>query len=98
MDKALEAIKNAMDKAVGDGRDDPEARRLADMYVEAYPEKFTQMRNLSVHELVQSVEVFRNANMADSWWAVEAWLLHHFEPLSVGGAFQPTVRIPTEGK
>lgn len=98
MGPKLKKIADAMDKTTGDGRDDPLARQLADQYVADNPAQFTQMQNMSVHDLIKAVEVFRDAGMAEDEQKVETFLLHKFEPLSVGGAFQAKVRIPLEGK
>jgi hypothetical protein len=89
----LDAIRDAWDKSTGDGRDEDAARNLADQYVAANPGEFAELAKLSLEECVQAVEVFRNANMADSQWRVETWLLHKFEPQNIGGAAAPTVRI-----
>ena len=96
-DKALQAIRDAWDKDVGDGRDDAKARQLADEYVAAHPEYFTELRTKSVHELVRAVEVFREAGMLDEQWRVEVWLLHNYEPQQIGGAAEPQVRIAGQG-
>lgn len=89
----LEAIRDAWDKTTGDGRDEDGARKLADAYVAAQPDEFTELAGMTLEQCVQAVEVFRNAQMADSQWRVETWLLHHFAPQNIGGAAAPTVRI-----
>lgn len=90
----LAAIKDAMDKSTGDGRDHSGAVALADVYVAANPEIFTQFSDMSIADCVNAVSVFRSANMEEEQWRVEAWLLSHFEPQQIGGEYQAQVRIP----
>jgi hypothetical protein len=94
MNKALEAIHDAMDKASGDGRDHAQAVALADKYVAAHPDEFNEMQAMTIEACVQAVEVFRAANMTESEQRMEVWLLHKFEPQNVGGPAQPQVRTP----
>jgi hypothetical protein len=74
-------------------RDEALTRSLADEYVAAHPEEFTELATLSVEELVQAVDVFRAANLTQSQYRVEAWLWHHFEPQTIGGSAQPQIRL-----
>lgn len=92
-DQELQAIRDTWDKDVGEGRDEAQARALADEYVSNHPEYFTELSSKSVHELVRAVEVFREAGMEDEQWRVEAWLLHNYEPQQIGGVAEPQVRI-----
>lgn len=94
MDETLVAIQEAWDKTIDGGRDDAAARALADQFVAANPAMFTGMAAMTVAELVSSVDVFREAGMLEEQWRVEAWLLHHYEPQNIGGAAEPTVRVP----
>ncbi len=94
MNQELEAIKDAMDKTTGGGRDHAGAVGLAEAYVHAHPEQFEQFKALSVPQLVEAVSTFRNAHMDDEQWAVEAYLLAKFEPQQIGGEYQATVRMP----
>lgn len=89
----LEAIRDAWDKDTGGGRDEEAARTAADAYVKDHPDEFTELADMTLEQCVQAVDVFRAANMVDSQWRVEAWLLHHYEPQNIGGAAAPTVRI-----
>lgn len=89
----LKAIRDAWDKTTGGGRDEDEARALADAYVAEHPDEFTELATMTLEQCVESVEVFRAAGFADSQWRVEAWLLHHFEPQNIGGTVAPTVRV-----
>lgn len=93
METELVAIRDAMSKETGGGRDYDAACKLADAYVAAHPEQFTQLQHLGIDECVQAVEVFREAGLVDDQWRVETWILHHYEPLNVGGGFQAQVRI-----
>lgn len=94
MNADLEAIKDSWDKTTGDGRDEDGTRALCDAYVEAHPEQFNSLREMSLEECVQAVSVFRQAGMAEEQWKVEVWLLHRWEPQTIGGEVQATVRIP----
>lgn len=93
MNTELQAIKDAVDAEVGDGSDFDGARDLADSYVKANPDKFTEYEGKDIPSLVKMVDVFRDAGLEDSQWTVEAWLLHRFEPQNIGGANQPQLRI-----
>lgn len=93
----LAQIRDVMDKTTGEGRDYDKACELADAYVAKYPEQFAEIRTLTLDECVQAVTVFRNAGLVDEQWRVETWILHHYEPLQVGGPFQAQVRINTKG-
>lgn len=94
MNAELEAIKDSWDKNTGDGRDEDGTRALCDAYVEAHPEQFVSLREMSIEECVKALEVFRDAGMAEEQWRVEAWLLHRFQPQSIGGPIQAQIRIP----
>jgi hypothetical protein len=94
MNKELQAIRDAMDKTSGDGRDRESAVKLADKYVAAHPDEFAEMADMTIEECVQAVDVFRAANLTDSEQRMEAWLLHKFAPQNIGGPAAPTVRIP----
>jgi hypothetical protein len=93
MDKELQAIRDAWDKNTGKGRDAARARKLADAYVAANPDKFTQLQGMSVQQCVKAAEVFRDSAMADDQWRVETWLLHRYEPQNIGGTVEAKVRI-----
>ncbi len=94
MNAELEAIKFAWDKNTGNGREEEGTRAMCDAYVEAHPERFTELANMSLDECVQALSVFRAAGMEQSQWEVEVWLLHRFEPQTIGGPIQAQVRIP----
>ena len=67
MNNELQAISDAWDKSVGEGRDENEARRLADRYVEAHPEQFAVLATLTQEQCVQAIDVLRdqpNNNLA----------------------------------
>lgn len=93
MNDELQAIKDAVDAEVGDGSDFDHARDLADSFVEANPDKFAEYQDHDIPALVKMVDVFREAGLEDSQWAVEAWLLHRFEPQNIGGTNRPQLRI-----
>lgn len=94
MNAELEKIKDSWDKNTGNGREEEGTRALCDAYVEAHPERFTNLRDMSLEECVQALSVFRQAGFEESQWEVEVWLLHRFEPQTIGGQVQATVRIP----
>lgn len=91
--KELGAIREAWDKESGEGRDEGQARKLADDYVKKNSSEFDGLRELSLEQLVKAVEVFREAGLVDDQWRVEAWLLHRFEPQTIGGSYEAKVRL-----
>jgi tRNA A37 N6-isopentenylltransferase MiaA len=99
MNKDLKAVKDAWDpgdpetKNVKAKRDEDKVRALSDAYVEAHPDEFAELREMTQEQCVQALEVFRAAGMEDSEWKVQAWLFHHFEPQNIGGEYKATVRI-----
>lgn len=92
----LEAIASAMDNSEGT-RDLSAARALADAYVAANADQFTELASKTLDECVVAVDVFRSAGMTAEQWKVETWLLHQWEPQNIGGVAAPTVRIPGNG-
>jgi len=90
----LAAIKDAMDKQTGDGRDHAGAVTLAEAYVTENPDLFAPLRDLPIEDLVKSVDVLRAAGLEEEHWRVEAYLLAKFNPQSIGGEYHPTVRLP----
>jgi len=97
MNAELEKIADAWDKNTGDGRDDKGTRALCDAYVAAHPDEFTELATLSLEDLVTSVSTFRNANLEESQWRVEVYLLYKFAPQQIGGEYQPQLRVPGLG-
>jgi hypothetical protein len=98
MDTKLAAIKDAMNKQSGDGRDIDAARELAEEYVAANPDIFAEYQNLDVADCCKAVDAFRAAGMEDSLWQVETWCLYRFEPQNIGGPTMAQVRIPGSSK
>lgn len=96
MNSELEAIRDAWDKTTGDGRDEV-ARELADAYVADHEDQFASLRDMSLEQCVQALDVFRAAGMEEEQWRVEAWLLHRFEPQNIGGAAEAKVRLTQNG-
>lgn len=94
MDKELEAVKDAMDKSTGDGRDRDKAVQLADAYVAAHPETFAGLDKFDLPLLVELVSQKRNAGDAQGEWELEAWLLHAYLPQEIGGEYRPQLRVP----
>jgi hypothetical protein len=97
MNPELEAFKDALDKDTGDGRDMIKVGELADAYVAAHPEVFVDMQDFTIDDAVRAVEVFRAAGMDKNEWEAEIWVQHKFGPQVIGGAVQPTLRIPGLG-
>lgn len=95
-DPDLDAIIEAMDKERPGGRDHALAVSLADAYVAAHPDTFTFLGGMAVEACVGLVDVFREAGDLRSLFLVETWLLHHFEPQTIGGTYAAEVR-PTDG-
>lgn len=93
MTATLQDIQDAWVNTDEHPRDEALTRSLADEYVAANPAEFTELAELSVEDLVSAVDVFRAAHLTTSQFRVEAWLWHHFEPQTIGGAAQPTIRI-----
>lgn len=92
--REMAAIKDAMDKKTGDGRDHAKAVELADKYVAKHPDDFKEMEGLTIEQCVQEVEHYRNVGREDKEQLFEIWLLHHFEPQNIGGTAEPKVRKP----
>lgn len=88
MNKELEAVKDAMD-----AMDFDKARKLADAYVKAHPDEFNDFKELSLESVVQAVDVFRAAGMADNQYRAEAWHLHKWDPQQIGANAAPSIRI-----
>lgn len=84
-DKELLAIKDSWDKSTGGGRDEEGARELARAYVDKHPERFGDLANLDLPQLVKAVETFREAGTATAQWLVETWLLARVPKQYIGG-------------
>lgn len=97
MIKELEAIRDAIaptDPEVGhEGQDRPAAELLADAYVAAHPEDFAKFAEMSIVQLVEQVDKLRQLGWEQDVWLVEAWLLHKFEPQTIGGVTAPQLRL-----
>jgi hypothetical protein len=85
----LQDIEDAWDAGEGEME---KVRALADAYVSDHPDEFKELSAMSVEQLVQAVDVFRQAGLKESLLRVEAWLWHHFEPQNIGGPATVTVR------
>lgn len=96
MNAELEAIRDAMSKDTGDGRDRERARQLSEDYIAAHPEMFVFLQSMTLEALVATVDVFRAQGDEQSQWLVEAWLLHLYQtPQQIGGVLNP--QPPVEG-
>lgn len=77
-----------------EGEGDQEAvRSLADEYVAAHPEEFSEYADLTIEQLVAAVDAFRSAGIDVLRQRVETWLWHHFEPQTIGGPAVAQVRL-----
>lgn len=89
MNSDLAAIQTAVE-----AEDFDTARTLADAYVASNPSDFTDEATMTIEECVAAVDAFRAAAMDTNLWQMETWLLHHYAPQSIGGAYQPAIRVP----
>lgn len=108
MQDALENIKAAWESRpaagqVSSGKDgdelskaDHEIVRMADAYVLAHPEVYTDFEDKNVHECVQALEVFRNTGMIEREWQTQTWIFHKFEFQNIGGEAQAQIRFAPE--
>lgn len=94
MDADLQAIKDAWDKNVGDGRDEG-ARDLAKAYVKDHPEKFAGLEHFGVPMIVELLSKRRNEGDEQGTWEIEAWLLACVPPQNIGGEYHAEVRLPS---
>lgn len=98
MNADLEAIRDAMDKTTGDGRDLDGAVALADAYVAANPDQFTEpmlaeaVAERKLDNLVHAIEVLRDAGLHEREWQLMAFELSTFHRQEIGGAVQPVLR------
>jgi len=94
VDPTLQAMYNAWDKEIGQGREEVETRKLADKFVAEHPEFYNEaFRVKSEPELVRSLDVLRQAEMHEEVARIQAWLWHHFEPQQIGGEVQSVIRV-----
>jgi hypothetical protein len=93
MNEQLQAIADAMDKNTNGGRNREHAVALADSYVTAHPEVFAGMEHLDLDLLVDQLSKHRDKGDDEKQWNIEAWLLHHYPPQKIGGAYEAEVRI-----
>ena len=98
MNKELAAIRDAQDKATGDGRDLDKAVALSDAYIAAHPDQFTDYHDMTLQDAVKAVDVFRAAGMDEAEWRLQAWIFHRFEFQNIGGTTAPTVRFTAAQK
>ena len=103
MNAELKAIRDAWDpgdpvaKNIDSKRDTVKTLKLADKYVAAHPEEFVGLLEKSLEDCVKTLEVFRDAGLTEDEWRVQTWLFHRFEPQSIGGVYQPQLRVPGLG-
>ena len=97
MDTELQAIREAMDKDAGEGRDYDHAVELSDTFAAAHPDLFAFLADMSIESCVALVDTFREAGDEESLWRVQAWILHRWPPQHIGGQAQVEIRIVPEG-
>lgn len=95
-DTDLAAIKDAMDKTAGEGRDEDLTRSLAHDYVANNAEKFIMFQNMTQEQLVAMVDLFREQEMGDMQWLVETWLKHTYAKQRIGGKYEAQLLINGE--
>lgn len=89
----LAAIADSWDKSTGDGRDNEGTRKLCDAYVAAHPEIYAGLDKITLPVLVNLLADHRNAGREEEQWQIETYLISHYEPQQIGGAYEATVRI-----
>ena len=62
--------------------------------VAAHPDEFGLLATMPIESCVAAVDLFRNEADEASQWRVETWLLHRFEPQTIGGPVIAKVRVP----
>lgn len=90
----LEAIREAMDKSTGDGRDHSLAVELSTAYVKAHPELTEEMHDWDIPRIVEASSTLRAAGFENQHWAVEAYHLAKFPPQQIGGEYHAVARLP----
>lgn len=83
-----------------ENRDEDEARKLADEFVNKFRETNPILIDMAAKgddtaaesACVRALEVFRDAGMEESMWTVQAWLWHKFEPKDIGSEISAVVR------
>lgn len=79
---------------------------IAGTYVEANPQLYTdepyvtllsdsaepEAKDEALKSLVKSVETLRLAEMPTQQWQVEAFILHHVAPQSIGGVYRAQIK------
>lgn len=76
---------------------DKDVVALADSYVTAHPELFSQFEGKDEHFCVRALEVAREQGLEESEWQIQAWLFHRFEFQNIGGVSKAQVRLAPEG-
>lgn len=96
MNEQLEALKTAMDSGDWDS-----ARDLATAYVTGHPDEFDDYRRIvaeapdektALEKVAASCEALLLAGLHDLYYHAEAFQLHRWQPMDVGGSIQPQVR------
>ena len=91
VDTELDAIFAAWDTKP---RDDDAVRAMADTFVAAYPNEFTELVNLDQDACIKALEVFRAAEYTRRWRLVQVWLWHRFAQQVIGGIATAQLRTP----
>lgn len=90
----LAAVKDAMDKSTGDGRDLELAVQLSEAYVQAHPELTAEMHDWSLEKIVEAMSVFSAAGFDEKYMQLEAYQLAKFPRQQIGGEYHVTARLP----
>lgn len=96
MNSELQAIADSWteDKA---SRDHAATIAMADAYVAAHPEEFTDSSVFSETDnkvCVNAIDVLRAAGWTEQVWRMQVWIWHKFDLQNIGGAAAASVRIP----
>lgn len=93
----LDAVKAAWEGTETSPRDKDLAVALSDEFVRDHPDLFNGLRDKTLEECVETLEVFRNAGITEEEWKAQVWLFHRFEFQQIGGGATVKVREPNNG-
>lgn len=88
MHEKLQAIKDAWNKEIGEGRDVETANQLSREFIAENPERFVDISTMPLEGekgIVHALEVFREAGFEEKEWEIQAWLFGEVPPQNIGG-------------
>jgi hypothetical protein len=102
MNQDLQALRDAVESDEFRSGSIEHAQNLATEYVQNHPDEFIGHREVlenADHEAhareqcVADVDYYRSQGRDTDWWRCEAWHLHRWHPMHIGGdIFKPNVR------